>query len=250
MSGQELKITLPKPAALIVHYDIPGDLSEAYFALAIRTNEMAMPLWKDVNLNPGAYVPNGGQIVLNNLTPGTYDFSRSRMGGETNTRYAFLFGDPYKVVQSDFQRLVLESGQTQEVSVVRSVGQRVQGQVTGLEGITNSVGSFLYAGSATAISSPLDFRTNLEPCFDAVRLEKDGHFQTALLEPGTYTLVAEVYVWDEAKREPFSDDEPQYGGMSFMRPQQLAYVGSAKVTVTPNGAPPSVKIELSSNQRH
>ncbi|MCX6923178.1 MAG: carboxypeptidase-like regulatory domain-containing protein, partial [Verrucomicrobia bacterium] len=243
--GQELKITLPKPASLIVHYEIPGDVSEAYVGLTLRTNELEMPLWKYVMLKPAAKVQNGGKVVLTNLTPGTYDFSRSRYCGTTNGFYAFMFGDPSKLVQSDLQTIVLEPGQTEELSLVRSVGQRVQGRVTGLESITNTAASYLYVASATAIRSPLDFTTQLEPCFDAVRLGKDGLFQTALLQPGTYTLVAEVYVLGELPQPyPVGDDEPQYGGMLRMRPSSLAYVGSAGVTVTAAAAPAPVKIEL------
>ena len=77
-----------------------------------------------------------------------------------------------------------------------------------------------------------------------VVIGKDGHFQTALLEPGTYTLVAEVYVWGQLPEPyPVGDDEPRYGGVLRMRPSSLAYVGSAKVTVSTNAASP-VRIEL------
>src|SRR5207247_841775 len=97
---QNLKITFPQPATLIVHYDIPGDLPEASLSLQLGTNQLEMPLWKDIILNPFTNVPNHSQVVLNNLTPGTYDFYRSRFGGTTNSGYAYLFGDPHKVVQS------------------------------------------------------------------------------------------------------------------------------------------------------
>lgn len=244
-TGQEWKITLPEPATLIVHYEIAGDVAEADFNLTLHTNDLEMPLWKHITLKPWTKVPNGGQVVLNNLTPGAYDFSRTRNGGTTNSGYAFLFGDPFQRVQSDLQTLVLESGRTQQVSIVRSSGQRVQGQVTGLESITNSVGSFVYVGSATAISNLLDFGAKLEPCFDAVSFDKNGLFQTALLKPGDYTLIAEVYVWGKPP-EPklIRDDEPQFGDMGWFSPQRLAYVGSAKVTVTAGAVPPPVKIEL------
>jgi hypothetical protein len=245
--GQDLKITLPEPATLIVHYDILGDVAEADFSLTLRTNELELPLWKYITLRTGGSVPNGGQIVLSNLAPGAYDFARSRRGGVNNSGRAYVFGDPPELVQTDLQRVVLQSGRTQQVNMARATGQRVQGQVTGLEAFTNTAGSFLYVASATAIRSPGDFTTNkMEPCFDTVSLGRDGHFQTALLEPGTYALVAEVYLWGETPdRETFADDEPQYGDMMFMRPQRLALVASAKVTVTTNeAAPPPVRLVL------
>ena len=129
--------------------------------------------------------------------------------------------------------------------MVRSAGQRVQGQVTGLESITNYYRAFLYVGSATDITSPLDFKTNhMNPCYDAVMLDTNGVFQTALLEPGNYTLIAEVYDREEFKPHEFADDEPQYGGILWMNSPKLAYVGSTNITVSTNAAPPPVNIEL------
>lgn len=241
----DLKITLPRPATLIVHYDIAGDVAEPGIRLALHTNELEMPLWKYVALKPDGKVPNGGQLVMTNLLPGTYDFSVTKYGGAVGHEHAFLFGASHKWVQFDAQKIILAPGQTLEVSVVRSAGQRLQGQVRGLEAITNLAGAFLYVGSATAIRGPRDFKTdNLEPCYDAVMLGTNGVFQTALLEPGDYTLIAEVYVWGKPpKPDAIPDDEPQYGGMFRFNPQQLAYVGSARVRVTTNGAPP-VEVEV------
>ena len=106
-------------------------------------------------------------------------------------------------------------------------------------------GSFLYVASANAIRNPNDFKTNsLEPCHDAVFLDTNELFQTALLEPGSYTLIAEVYVWGKPPEpKPIPDDEPQFGGWFWFHPQQLAYVGSTNITVTSKAAPP-VQIEL------
>jgi hypothetical protein len=244
LSDADLKITLPKPATLIVHYDIPGDQPKADIGLTLHTNELEMPLWKDIVSDVWTNVPNAGQIIFTNLAPGTYNFSRTKTGGTTNCGYAFIFGNPLKVVQFNPQTILLKPGQTQQVNMVRSTGQRVQGRVTGMRSITNTAGAFLYVASANAIRNPNDFKTNnLEPCYDAVFLDTNELFQTALLEPGTYTLVAEVYVWDKFKPHEYADYEPQYGGILWSNPQQLAYVGSAIVTITANAMPP-VKIEL------
>jgi hypothetical protein len=244
LPAQNLKITLPEPATLIVHYDIPGDQPEVSFNLSLHTNELEMPLWKYITLKPEGKVSNGGQTVMTNLLPGTYDFSLTKYGGAVGHESAFIFGDPFKFVQFDTRKIVLNPGQTQQVDVVRSMGQRVQGQVEGMDSITNVEGAFLYVAKANAISNPNDFKTNnLEPCYDAVFLDTNGLFQTALLEPGNYTLIAEVYAWGKPpKRESIPDDEPQYGGMRF-NPQQLTYVGSTNITVTTGAAPP-VKMEL------
>jgi hypothetical protein len=240
-----LKITLPESATLIVHYDIPGDVAETDFNLSLHTKELEKPLWKYVTLNPHGKVPNGGQTVMTNLLPGIYDFSRTKYGGAVGHEYAFIFGDPSQFVQFDTQKIILKPGQTQPVNLVRATGQRVQGRVTGLSSITNAAGAFLYVASANAIRNPNDFKTNnLEPCYDAVFLDTNELFQTALLVPGSYTLIAEVYAWGKPPEpKPIPDDEPQFGDMFRFNPQQLAFVGSAKITVTTNAAP-LVKMEL------
>jgi hypothetical protein len=244
MSDGELKITLPEPATLIVHYDVPGDQSEVGFNLSLHTNELELPLWKYITLKPEGKVSNGGQTVMTNLLPGTYDFFLTKYGGAVGHEHAFIYGDPYKFVQFDTQKIVLKPGQTRQVNVVRSVGQRIQVRVTGMESITNPAGAFLYVASANAISNPDDFKTNnLEPCYDAVFLDTNGLFQTALLEPGNYTLIAEVYAWNKPpKPNPIPDDEPQYFETRF-NPLQLAYVGCTNITVT-TGAATSVNIRL------
>ena len=244
--GRELNITLPAPATLIVRYDIPGDAPWTGVDLSLGTNGLEMPLWKDFTSHLWEAVTNGTQIVVSNLAPGTYDFSRVRLDMATNSDGFFMFGEPATGVISDNRKVVLESGRTQQVNIVRSVGQRVQGQVTGLGSITNLDQAFLYVASGSAIFTPSDFKTNMfQPCFDAVDLGKDGHFQTALLEPGNYTLAVEVYVKGEPPEpEPVPDDEPVYGGFFPFAMPRLAYVANTKVTVTTNALPPPVKIEL------
>jgi hypothetical protein len=219
--------------------------------LTLRTNKLELPLWGYIAPKTTAKVSNGGQIVLTNLTPGTYDFSRIVMGGPTNAEYMFLYGDPPEVVQGDLQIVVLKPGRTREVRMVRSVGQRVQGQATGWQGITNG-GAYLYVTAASTFSSYRGFKSKLENCFDAVKLEGDGRFETAMLEPGTYTLVAEVFkqgddqpMWsNQMDCKPIADDEPQLRGDWFFIPPRLALVGAVKVTITAKNRVPPVKLEL------
>ena len=247
---QDLKITLPEPASLIVDYDIPGDVPKADFTLTLNTNELESPIWKYITSTRWGAAPNGGQIVLSNLMPGVYDFSRPRQGDANNRGRPIVFGDPQKTVHTDHQRVVLQSGQTQQVHIVRSAGQRVEGQVTGLPALPDTAEAFLCVASSTAIRSRADFMTNkLDPCFDAVTLPGNGHFQTAVLEPGTYTLVAEVYLEDDASDDEDDKDVPGDqpilgGGFVFFRPQKLTLIGSATVTVPTNAPPPPVRIGL------
>jgi hypothetical protein len=244
--GQNLNIRLPQPATLIIHYDIPGDLAEADFKLTLHSNEMKIPLWKYVGLHTTAQVTNGGQTVLSNLNAGTYDLSRPRMGGPIPEGYSYsiLQGDPATSLESDYHKIILEQGRTQEIRFARSIGQRIQGKVTGLESITNLYGAFLYVGLAATNGNPWDFKSKMEAYYDAVKLDKDGSFQTALLEPGSYMLVAAAYRWREVSKPTYADDEPQYGGILRMAPLRLEFVATANLTVTSNTPSPLVKMEF------
>jgi hypothetical protein len=244
--GRELNITLPAPATLIVRYDIPGDTPGAVFKLRLCTNGLEMPLWKDLTSYLWEAVTNGTQIAVSNLAPGTYDFSRWRLDMATNSDGIFMFGEPAEGVISDNQKVVLESGRAQQINLVRSAGQRVQGQLTWVQPITNLEEAFLYVGPAPLIITPSDYKTNMfQPCFDVVKVDQDGHFQTALLEPGDYTLVVEGYVKGERpKPRALADDEPQLTGFAGPLPLRLAYAANAKVTVTTNAPPPPVKIQM------
>ena len=128
VSDREMQITLPNPATLIVHYDIPGDVAKTDFHLTLHTNGLEQPLWKYVTLKPYGNVSNGGETVMTNLLPGSYNFSRIKYGGAVGHEYAFIYGDPFSFVELDSQKIVLEPGRTQHVNLVRSAGQRVQGQ--------------------------------------------------------------------------------------------------------------------------
>jgi hypothetical protein len=220
--GQDLRITLPRPAALIVRYSIPGDEANAELSLTLWTSEMGSSGWNGVQTALKPKVANGGQVVLTNLTPGRYEFYRTKMlhadGGS--------HGIPY-----ERRTIVLDAGQTQQVDLVRSVGHPVQGKVTGLDH-TGATGGYIYVRSAIATGNPRDMMEGLLPCFDALTFGTDGVFRTARLEPGTYTIVAHVY-----GPEPI-----EFRHRTGIR--LPGYFGTAKVTVTAADPPPPIKIEL------
>jgi hypothetical protein len=121
-AGQELKITLPQPASLLVRYDIPGDPPESALLLTLIIRDREMPLWENVNSQLSPTVPNHKQTLLTNLTPGTYLCIRFKtLPGDAERGYTNIL---------DHQTLLLEPGWTQEVDLVRLTGHPVQGQVT------------------------------------------------------------------------------------------------------------------------
>jgi hypothetical protein len=222
----EARVTLPQPATLAVRYDIPGDLSTAQLFLNFRPPNPDSEMWKGVSFGLSQVLTNGEEIVLTNLTPGTYSLGRkkalnfgavSRIAGivRAESRFTFL----------DQQTFVLEPGRTQRVELVRPAGQSVRGEVTGI-GEKGALGAYIYAYSGKT-NIPGDMLGSGWP-FDALTCGTNGIFQTAPLEPGSYTIVAMAY------------KEPDV----YAHTLNPNFVGKANVTVTTNAAPPPVKIEL------
>jgi hypothetical protein len=219
VSGKDLSIIFAKPASLLVKYDIPGDQSTAELKLSLRTSEL--PGW---DLGSGEFsttVTNGGQVLLN-LSPGTYDFYRFKN---------LKADDAERGIPFERRTVLLESGQTQEISLVRSVGSRVQGRIKDIDQ-TPAKSGYLYVRSAIATGEPRNHTEWLLPSFDALTFGSDGVFQTAQLEPGDYTLIAHVY----------TPEPPQLRYNTGIR--LPAYWGTAKVRVAALVTPVSVEIDL------
>ena len=220
--GQELKITLPEPATLIVRYDIPDDAPNADFELRRKPEGMEMPAWKDAEFVLKPTVANQGKIVLSNLTPGTYDFARTRM---------LRVGTESRGFFSDRSNMVLQAGQTQHMDLVRPAGFPIRGKVMGLTD-AKAAGAFIFVRPKEVTGDPNKMKDWLLPLFDAVTCEAGGQFSTARIEPGAYSVVAEAF-------EPKPD--LGYTELGWRLPD---YIGAAKVTVSAGTAPAPVTIKL------
>jgi hypothetical protein len=224
----EARVTLPQPATLTLRYDIPDDSSVAELALNFIPPKPDSDIWKGVNFGINVTVSNKAEIVLTNLTPGTYSLGRNRTlnfggaaragrGGSSGSRFIWL----------DEQTFVLEPGRTQRVEIVRPTGQTVRGEVAGITE-NGALGAYIYAYSGK--TNITDDMLGWGWPFDALTCGTNGVFQTARLEPGTYNIVAMAY------KEGGASPNPHSGNPDF--------VGSAKVTVTTNAPPDPLKIEL------
>ena len=214
-----------------MRYNIPEDKANAELNLTLWTPEMGSSGWNGVHTALKPTVANGGQIVLTNLTPGTYEFYRTKMlhadGGS--------HGIPY-----ERRTIVLDAGQTQQVDLVRSVGHPIQGKVMGLDH-TGATGGYIYVRSAIATGEPCNMMEGLLPCFDALTFGTDGDFRTARLEPGTYTIIAHVYGPEPIETENIGGRKVNVFRTGIRLP---GYFGTTKVTVTAAHPPPPIEIEL------
>src|ERR1035438_7961220 len=73
----EMRIALPEPASILVHYDIPGDEAEASMHYQMLCGEGTDDFRKAVKLDIcSPKVANGRVLAITNLTPGSYRFER------------------------------------------------------------------------------------------------------------------------------------------------------------------------------
>ena len=201
--SKELTIRLPKPATLKIVVDLPGAVQgneqqiveqpgkgphiapagkEVSFRLEMES--WKMPGWKDTgDFTETRTAANPGEVVFENLTPGSYDFCRTK---------TISLGDRGQVAMCDRQLDVkLLPGESTTIRLVRKRGQRVAGEIHGLP--KDVPGAFITVRAAAASGEPHRSDEWKLPEYDALTCENDKHFLTGLLEPGRYKIVAEGY---------------------------------------------------------
>jgi len=216
--GKEMAITLPAPARVIVHFDIPGAAGE--FRFDLMTWEM--PQWKGlVGTSQTRKVANGGKLTIEGLTPGVYDVFRLTM---------VRVGTMGQGWPCDRRKVTLEAGKTTEIRFVRKGGIRLDGHVVGLQtaGVRIDPGAFIFVKSPGATGDRFADRKK-ETLFDMTKCGLDGAFQTPLLKPGRYTVIAEAY----------AAADPNSLSTGFRR---AALIGTADVTIPASGRPPHVVV--------
>jgi hypothetical protein len=214
---EQLEVKLPEPGKLRVKYDIEGAAAEGTIHLHIKSWEM--PGWKGVDSYDHPKVKNGGEVILDHLAPGIYDFARAVQAGNHG-----LFPDRTTVV--------IESGKTTEAGFVRKEGTQVSGKITGVDENVKIESATVYvlppdkAGGERAIFGPI---------IDAVGLV-DGKFKTPKLLPGDYVVSVDVYL-------PEPPSQVYRSGL-----QMPDYSGKKTVTVPASGAGPEIVVEMKSTK--
>ncbi len=223
--GQEARITLPRPANLVLRYDIPEDDPTAEFFINFEPPRTNLDDYKSVNFGFDATVNIGGSVVLTNIAPGTYRVARKKwfhVGGSGRSR-------PGRGAWFEEQR-VLEPGQTQRVDMVRTTGHPIRGEVSGIND-AGAAGAYIYVYSSHPTNN-LEMVVHTGKPFDMQACDVDGVFKTARLEPGTYTIVALA----------FKQQTSRVGMVSHSGDPE--FMGAANVVVTPDKEPPPLKFEL------
>jgi hypothetical protein len=210
----ELEVKLPQPGKLRVKYDIEGAAAVGTLHLHIKSWEM--PGWKGVDSMDRPKVNNGGEIVIDHLAPGKYDFARM-----VETGHSTHFCDRMTVI--------VESGKTAEAEFVRKEGAAVRGIVTGLDS-TEKIETA--TARVRAAEVPKGEPEMFAPTFDAVALV-DGKFKTSKLSPGNYVVHVDVFL-----------PEPQTGGRERMGLRMPSYSGEKSVTVPASGEGPEIVVEI------
>jgi hypothetical protein len=212
---EEITITLPDPARLILRYEVENDLPEAEIHANLDT-------WSEEGRQFGriaqvAMVANGGEVVLENVTPGNYELTRHK---------SFRIGD-YGVGRPLDRRYVsLVAGGTTVVEFVRREGTVIAGRVIGLpEGAVPGV--FLHVEPATKTEQ------NRRLILDMLTCEPNGEFATARLPAGEILLVAEAYEVNARRNRGI-----------VLRERRPQFTGSVKVSVPASGKLEPVAIEM------
>jgi hypothetical protein len=282
--GEELKITLPQPGSLRIRYDIPDEPPKAQIYLFYLGPKEALPSWKDTMIPADVLqfpsiafrlppwtnarsllsltLSNGGETNLANLASGWYLALRRKNFPGTG--------------EEDVERrpLLIAPGQSARWDIIAVGRQRIRGAVAGLAELKAKGGEILVR-SANATGQPWksgSFRMKGEfspddaaefarPTFDKLSFGQDGRFETAMLKPGTYAVIAQAHPpeersfygtepvgigerpWVPSTVNPPGDTSQSVWGMA-QRNAKPDYIGVAKVTVTADSVPAPVTINL------
>ncbi len=220
--GEENRIELPEPATIILRYDIEGEKPEGQFHLYLKTFEM--DAWKGIVASvQKPTVPNKGETVLKNLTPGVYDLGRTKQ---------LRLGDMGRGGFCDRRTITVEAGKVIHVDFVRRTGRPIEGEVVGLRE-EEVPGAFIYIKPAEATGDTYNIDEWKLTTFDFLTCDVTGRFRSARIPPGFYTVIANAY-----------KPESQTGGRMMSGYRLPDFIGTTKVKVPKDGQPPYVRIEM------
>jgi beta-lactamase regulating signal transducer with metallopeptidase domain/HEAT repeat protein len=275
-SKEEFIIRLPQPAALRVIVDIPGAVqpneqqtvqkagvsvdpagNKVWCRLNLKNREMEG--WKvGANISYVRTAANPGELVFENLMPGTYEFKRTKaffLRHSEDMQYG-SFGQEFDL---DRQDITLVPGKTATIRLEQKRGQRIGGAIRGLP--DDVLGTFITVRPIEIADSPwnqpvVNFRGSRYqrylklPTYDAMTAQSGGEFLTALLKPGQYRIIAEAHRgWREGA---------WYSGFYsplFVGFHGADFTGTALVTiedddpVNPKKTAPRVTIEMKPRYR-
>lgn len=222
--GEEPTIRLPEPATIRLPYAINGDEAEAEFQLLFRDSkgpDNRPWIWRNLR------VPNQGEVVLRDVTPGESILWRRKL---------MTHGNYHQMVAVERRKISVEPGGVFVADFTRDRGAPIAGTAAGPE---EGQARMIFVGI-----EPVDASAPAEPSpgfphqlLDIVACGEGGRFQTALIPPGKYVAHAVGY-----------RTQPRYG--PFVTGFEVFdFMGSTPVIVPPDGNPPAVRIELGHRQR-
>ena len=224
-SGKPLVVQLPEPAHLRVRYAIANDSDQATVRVELKTWEM--PEWSHTTVVQTVKIAQKEEAAID-LAPGVYDFARTK---------DVRLGDVGHGVFLDRRHVTLKAGETQTIELVRPHGRSLSGEVIGMAdaGVTHAMITIRDAKASGEFMARDEWKL---PQFDALAVPQENpHFQTAALEPGTYTLIVEAW-----------RPEPRTG--TFTTGIRLpAFNAIRKITIPPDKDPAQVKVELKAYER-
>ena len=219
---QEVQIRLPKPARLVLWYDIEGAEPKEKFFWQFLSHEMKG--FEGIRIEREAETKQREALVISGLPAGKYQLVRSRMLHLKHIGVGQFL---------DRRWLELQPGERKVVRFLRPEGMRVAGLVKGLQA----------AGVSKAMVSVTPDPEPENPGgrfggwikLDARLTDEQGKFQTERLPPGTYKITAHGYL----------PPDPQQRFLSgIVGPN---FTAEAKVTVPEKGEAPKVELEFKKN---
>lgn len=169
-------IELPKPAKVVIDYDITGDDDTAkVFYQYLSPFYEKKPQWKNVAIERLISIKKG-KTSLASLPAGSYQISRQRLASMGPVgRYVFMEREYFTV----------KPGETHSIDWRRTKGARVKAKVTWPKDVNVAGLMYQVVGEPKKDLGGLDSRNILDGAGIDI---KTGEIHTTILPPGEYTL--------------------------------------------------------------
>jgi thiol-disulfide isomerase/thioredoxin len=180
-SGDDVEITLPEAGSLAVQCDLPGKPAKQPVMIDLKTFDGTTFNGDSLRFHSASSsLVNPGETVFKHLPPAEYAVQRNQ-DTKTGLNTVLMTGADRRIVK-------IESAKRASITIDRSVGKPLSGQVLGLENAELRYAHLTISGlGPEEVFGKNGKKSRMFVAFDVIPIASDGRFTTDPIPPGDYT---------------------------------------------------------------
>ncbi|HEY4261820.1 MAG TPA: thioredoxin-like domain-containing protein [Schlesneria sp.] len=211
-SGQDVEITLPEAGSLAVQCDLPGKPAKQSVMIDLKTFDGITFNRDSLRFHSAtSSLVNPGETVFKHLPPAEYAVQRNQ-DTKTGSNTTLMMGADRRIVK-------IESAKQASVTIDRSIGKPLSGQVLGLENAELRYAYLTISGfGPEEVFGANGKKSRMLVAFDVIPITSDGHFTTDPIPPGEY--MTNLFAVLESTPQLSSQSSDFSGESRFSIPEQ------------------------------